>query len=195
MMQENGREAFEAQTLMHFDTLYRVAVSMTRNSDEARDLVQETYYKAYRFWRRFQPGTHVRAWLLTILKNTYYSARRKAMRDAMPYAFDTAAAPAGPEISLVPEDDDPTAVDDLLRRIVQDEVKQAIDALPESFRLPVMLADLADCSYQEIADRVGCPVGTVMSRLYRGRQLLRKRLQGFAQAAGYIAAREVSHAV
>ena len=195
MMQEDGREAFEALTLTHFDTLYRAAVSMTRNPDEARDLVQETYYKAYRFWRRFQPGTHVKAWMLTILKNTYYSARRKAMRDALPYAFDTAAAPDGPEVAPMPEDDDPAAVDDILRRIVQDEVKQAIDTLPESFRLPVMLADLADCSYQEIAERVGCPVGTVMSRLHRGRQLLRKRLQGFAQAAGYITVREITHAV
>lgn len=188
MRQERGREAFDALTLTHFDTLYGAAVSFTRNPDEARDLVQETYYKAYRYWRRFQPGTHAKAWLLTILRNTYINAYRKSTRRFLPHTFDV-DAPVGPDLSLIPEHTHAAEVDHMLRQVVQDEVKQAIDALPETFRLPVMLADLADCSYQEIAEIMGCPVGTVMSRIHRGRRLLRQRLQGFAQAAGYVKAR------
>lgn len=184
----NRCQTFEALTLTHFNTLYSVAVSLTRNADEARDLVQETYCKAYRFWHRFQAGTHVKAWLLTILRNTYINTYRKTTRRSLPHTFDT-EAPVDADFTLIPEQANAASMDNLLRHVVQDEVKQAIDDLPETFRLPVMLADLADCSYQEIADVMGCPVGTVMSRLYRGRQLLRKRLRAFAQASGYIGAR------
>ena len=188
MAPASERDAFEALTLTYVETLYSVAMSLTRDPDEARDLVQETYYKALRFWRRFQPGTHVKAWLLTILRNTHINIYRKRVRDAAPYTIDT-AAPVTPEFSLRPEDVISTGIDEVLRRVVQDEVKQALDAMPELFRLPVMLADMADCSYQDIAARVGCPVGTVMSRLHRGRKLLREHLQAFAEEAGYVNSR------
>ncbi len=183
----NPCDTFEALTLTHFNALYQVAMSFTRNADEARDLVQETYYKAYRSWCRFQPGTHVKAWLLTILKNTYINTYRKASRRFLPHTFDE-DTPRHADLTLMPELANTAEMDHLLRNVIQDEVKEAIDDLPETFRLPVLLADLADCSYQEIADLVGCPVGTVMSRIYRGRQLLRKRLKAFAQASGYVAA-------
>ena len=179
------RDDFEALTLTYLDVLYGVGMSLTHDPDEAQELVQETYYRAFRFWRRFQPGTHAKAWLLTILRNTHINIYRKRMRQAESYAYDVAAQPV-PERSIMPEDVASASVDELLRRVVQDEVKQALDAVPEPFRLPVMLADLADCSYQEIADRVDCPVGTVMSRLHRGRKLLRQRLRAFAQEAGYV---------
>jgi RNA polymerase sigma-70 factor (ECF subfamily) len=182
------RGAFEALTLTYVAVLYSVAMSLARDPDEARDLVQETYYKAFRFWRRFQPGTHAKAWLLTILRHTHINTYRKRMRYTVLSMMDT-AAPVASESSPMPEDVASTAIDEFLRRVVQDEVKQALDAVPEPFRLPVMLADLADCSYQEIADRMGCPVGTVMSRLHRGRKLLRQHLQTFAVEAGYVNAR------
>lgn len=178
---------FEALTLIHFNALYSAAMSFTRNADEARDLVQETYCKAYRSWCRFQPGTHVKAWLLTILRNTYINTYRKTTRRFLPHTFDE-DTPRECDLTLIPEVANAASIDNILQRVVQDEVKEAIDNLPETFRLPVILADLAECSYQEIADIVGCPVGTVMSRIYRGRQLLRKRLKAFAQASGYVAA-------
>lgn len=182
------RETFETIALAHFDTVYRVAVVFTRNPDEAQDLVQETYYQAYRFWHRFQPGTHVKAWLLTILRHTHISAYCSASRQPLHTTVE-AVEPFHDDVLYTQEWTDPASMDAMLRHVIQDEVKQAIDALPETYRMPVILADLAECSYQEIATILGCPIGTVMSRLFRGRRWLRTRLQGFARASGYIGAR------
>lgn len=181
----NNCDTFETFALTHFDTVYRVAMLLTRNSDEAQDLVQETYYKAYRSWDRFELGTNVRAWLLTILRHTHISAYRKRTPQLVPTSV-LPVAPVDTSTWVAPEWMDAALVDVILRHLVQDEVKQAISELPELYRLPVLLADLAECSYQEIATVLGCPVGTVMSRLFRGRQQLRTRLHAFAQASGYI---------
>ncbi len=179
------RDAFETIALGHFDTVYNVAMAFTRNPDEAQDLVQETYEKAYPFWHRFQPGTPVKAWLLTIVRHTHIRASRRASRHRIHRTVEP-VAPLDGDVSCTPEWTDPASIDAMLRHVVQDEVKQAIDALPETYRLPVLLADLAECSYQEIAAIVGCPLGTVMSRLVRGRKLLRTHLHVFARASGYI---------
>lgn len=182
---QSRREEFEALALAYFDALYNTALRMTRNPSAAQDLVQETYLKAYRFFDRFEPGTNLKAWLFTILRNTYINAYRKTARQQQQVDFehvrlfyaDTSASSAW---------QDRGSVEELLRHVVQDDVKRALDELPDEYRLVVLLADLEDFSYKEIAAIVDCPVGTVMSRLFRGRRLLRKSLEDFAKKSGYI---------
>jgi len=171
--------------LEHFHTLYSTALRLTRNASEAQDLVQETLLKAYRFFDRFEPGTNVKAWLFTILRNTYINMYRKTVRQQEQVEFERiepfyADAPSDPEWV------DQESLEAMLHHLVQDDVKRALDALPEAYRIVVLLADMAELSYKEIATIVGCPEGTVMSRLFRGRRLLRKSLQEFARKGGYV---------
>lgn len=185
LLQQTKQEVFEALALEYFDALYNVAVYLTRDPDEARDLVQETYCKAYRFFHRFEPGTNMKAWLFTILRNTYINMCRRAYRHHEQVDFaQIESVYADP--SVASDWTDYAAVETLLHHSVHDEVKHALDALPEEFRLVVLLADLEGFSYKEIAEMVGCPEGTVMSRLFRGRQRLQKRLAKFAKQSGYI---------
>ena len=181
------QEEFEVVVLEHFHTLYSTALRLTRNPSEAQDLVQETLLKAYRFFDRFEPGTNVKAWLFTILRNTYINTYRKTVRQQEqvdferiePFYADTANDPEW-------EWTDQEALEAMLRHLVQDDVKRALDALPEVYRIVVLLADLAELPYKDIATIIGCPEGTVMSRLFRGRRLLRKSLQEFARKSGYV---------
>ena len=185
---KSRREAFEAAALEHFDLLYNMAMAFTRNSAEAQDLVQETYCAAYRFFHRFQPGTNMKAWLVTILRHININAYRKSLRRPVLVDFEQ-VAPFYATSSPTPEWTDQTSVEALLLHVVQDEVKQALDELPEAYRLAVILADLTACSYKEIAIILDCPAGTVMSRLFRGRRLLRTRLEAFAKQSGYLRSR------
>jgi len=178
------REDFEALALEHFDALYNTAVRLTRNPSEAQDLVQETFLKAFRFYHRFEPGTNIKAWLFTILRNTYINVYRKAARQQQ-VDFDQ-VAPFYPDTAEPPVWANRSTVEETLRHLVQDDVKRALEALPYEYRMVVLLADLEDFAYKEIADIVGCPVGTVMSRLFRGRRLLRKSLAEFAKKSGYV---------
>ena len=181
------REAFEALALEHFDALYNTAVRLTRNPSEAQDLVQETFLKAFRFYHRFEPGTNMKAWLFTILRNTYINVYRKASRQQQVDFDQVAPFYADPSDSAEPAPQaDRGGMEEMLRHLVQDDVKRALEALPDEYRTVVLLADLEDFAYKEIAEIVGCPVGTVMSRLFRGRRLLRKSLAEFAKASGYI---------
>jgi RNA polymerase sigma-70 factor (ECF subfamily) len=176
---------FEAIALTHFDALYNTALRLTRNPSEAQDLVQETYLKAYRFFDHFEPGTNIKAWLFTILRNTYINTYRKTVRQQPQVDFEQ-VAPFYVDPSTSSEWTDRGSVEEMLRYVVHDDVKRALDDLPEDYRMVVLLADLEDFSYKDIAAIVGCPVGTVMSRLFRGRRLLRKQLEEFARKSGYI---------
>jgi len=177
-------EEFETIALEHFDALYNTALRLTRDPSEAEDLVQETFLKACRFFHRFEPGTNMKAWLFTILRNTYINAYRKASRQQRVDFEQVIPLYAAPETSS--EWDSHQSVEEMLRYVVQDDVKRALDELPDDYRMVVLLADLEDFSYKEIASIVGCPVGTVMSRLFRGRRLLRKHLADFAKKSGFI---------
>jgi RNA polymerase sigma-70 factor (ECF subfamily) len=181
----NKQAEFEAIALQHFNTLYSVAMRLTRNVNEAQDLVQETYLKAYRFFDRFEPGTNVKAWLFTILRNTYINAYRKAARQQEQTDFGRIEPFYADPAEEAPEWTDRASLEVMLRHVVQDDVKHALDTLPEAYRMVVLLADMADFSYKEIAAILDCPEGTVMSRLFRGRRLLRKQLENFARQAGY----------
>jgi len=172
---------FEQQVLEHLDMLYAVALRLTRNPADAQDLAQNTAVKALRFHDKFKEGTYIKAWLLTILRNTFINEyRRKARRPT--FVELTGAEPASstapdPDVFFEPARENRN---DLLE-LLDDEVKQAVESLPDNFRLAVIMADLEDKSYKEIAEAMNCRLGTVMSRLYRGRRLLRERLYDYAK--------------
>jgi RNA polymerase sigma-70 factor, ECF subfamily len=160
--------------LAFMNGLYGTAVRLTRDGDAARDLVQDTYLKALRARDRFQPGTNLKAWLYTILHNTWRNRRRDFARARVSFDSDTvdSAVDAG-QPGVV----DGRTPESLLLRALQDaDVKAAVDALPEAFREAVWLRDVEDLSYQEIADALSVPIGTVMSRISRGRKLLHASL-------------------
>ncbi|HVV86722.1 MAG TPA: sigma-70 family RNA polymerase sigma factor [Kofleriaceae bacterium] len=185
----NRRQEFERVALPHLDALHGAAYRLARNPRDAEDLVQEALLRAYRFWDTFEQGSNCRAWLLRILTNTYINEyqRRRRQREVLDAATAEQGAVDGVLIhegALVQRH--PEGV--LLDRSVSDDVQRALDALPADFRTAVVLCDVEGLSYKEIADVMDCPVGTVMSRLFRGRRLLETALRGFAIDAGYVRA-------
>jgi RNA polymerase sigma-70 factor (ECF subfamily) len=180
------RALFEQQALPFIDQLYGAAMRMTRNPADAQDLVQETFVKAFGAFRSFQQGTNLKAWLYRILTNTYINTYRKKQRD--PYKASTddleewqlGEAQSTTSASRTSRSAEAEAIDHL----PDSTVKDALQSISEDFRLAVYLADVEGFSYQEIADIMHTPVGTVMSRLHRGRRLLRERLTEYAQERG-----------
>lgn len=180
----NRSEEFEQLVLEHLDMLYGVALRLTRNPVDAQDLAQNTVVKALRFSSKFKPGTYIKAWLLTILRNTFINEyRRKARRPTLVQLSGTETAENN---TSSPDSGYEAVVHDSgdLLELLDDEVKEAIDSLPDDFRSAVIMADLEDMSYKEIAEAMDCPLGTVMSRLYRGRRLLREKLEVYAKSYG-----------
>ena len=179
-----ARAAFDEEALSHLDSLYRTALRMTRNPSDAEDLVQETYLRAYRFRHQFEEGTNLKAWLFKILTNAFLSLQRHRSRE-----------PALSALEELPEDDlflyqqlrslnrDQTsrsAEDEVLQHLLDDDVKAAIESLPPQYRMVVVLSDVEDLAYKEISRVLDIPIGTVMSRLFRGRRLLERALWNHA---------------
>ncbi len=169
-----GRATFEAEALALVDSLYRTALRLTRNPSDAEDLVQDTYLKAFRAADRFEPGTNLRAWLFTILHNSARNRARDRSREAVTVDSETVER-AGDTLAAGPGADTPEAL--LLRHTLAPDLQAAIDALPDAFRQAVWLRDVEEFSYAEIAEMLSIPVGTVMSRISRGRRMLFDRLQ------------------
>jgi RNA polymerase sigma-70 factor, ECF subfamily len=187
---ENPAASFEAEALPHLDAVYRFALRLTGSPSEAEDLVQETYLRAFRAWDQYTPGTRARSWLFTICRNAFLRDRE---RDARRHeivaraALDTADGDVASNETPVfagRADYDPEG--DFFRALVDDRIFEAIDELPHDFREIVVLSDLEGLSYLEIADVTSLPLGTVKSRLFRGRKLLRDRLHHLAVESGYI---------
>ena len=192
------RKALREQCLSHLDALYGAALRMTTHRQDAEDLVQETYLKAIRNLHRYRDDGTCKAWLFRILTNTYIDGYRKARRSPQPVELEEDGAsglyermvdPVGDPDAPPPEIDD---LEDFLGRFVGDEVKQALDGLPEVFRTAILLRDIEGFCYQEIADMLEIPIGTVMSRLFRGRKLLQDALREYAIREGYVRTREAS---
>jgi RNA polymerase sigma-70 factor (ECF subfamily) len=179
--QEDRRASFEREALVHLDTLYRVALRLAGNAADAEDLVQETMLRAYRSWDRFTPGTNAKGWLLTILRHLFINEYRRKRRHPATVDLDTIEPFAAFEDI---QEADPQGA--FFNRIVDDEVLRAVDQLPEAFREAVMLSDVEGLSYEEIAKVMDVPVGTVKSRLYRGRRMLQAKLYDYAVSMGYI---------
>jgi RNA polymerase sigma-70 factor (ECF subfamily) len=175
--------AFERDALASLDSLYRTALRLSRDRADAEDLVQDTYLKAFRAADRFAPGTNLRAWLFTILHNTAKNRSRDRARDTVAIDSDVVdrAADAAPPGSGTSDLATPETL--LIRDTLAPELQAAIDALPESFREAVWLRDVEEFSYAEIAEMLDVPIGTVMSRISRGRHLLFERLNPTRAAA------------
>ncbi len=164
---------FEAVALDHVDGLYNAAMHLTRNKLDAEDLVQETYLKAYRFFDRFQPGTNFRAWIFKILYNCFINSYRKKRKMPPRVDFETALATQANDLNIETQIHSP----DDVRNIFDDEICRALERLPEGFRRTLLLVDVWGFRYKEAATILGCPMGTVMSRLSRARQRLRLLLR------------------
>jgi RNA polymerase sigma-70 factor, ECF subfamily len=168
--------AFEADALASLDSLYRTAVRLTHSPADAEDLVQETYLKAFRAAGQFKPGTNLRAWLFTILHNTARNRARDLAREHVDVDSDAVERAAGENGAGPPSLSADTPETILLRETLTPDLQTALDALPPAFREAVWLRDVEEFSYAEIAEMLSIPVGTVMSRISRGRRLLFDRL-------------------
>ncbi len=185
--QKRKREAeLREQAADHLEALYGAALRLTKNARDAEDLVQDTYARAFRFEERYEPGTNLRAWLFRILYNTFVNRYRRRSRERELLGEmerhelqDSIVSDQALYALAHPEED-------YLSRLVSAEVLTALESLPEDYRNVVMWADVYEMSYKEIADIVGCPVGTVMSRLFRGRQKLKQVLFDYAVEQGII---------
>ncbi|HZJ67036.1 MAG TPA: sigma-70 family RNA polymerase sigma factor [Kofleriaceae bacterium] len=181
------RSEFERQALVHTDALFGAAYRLTRNARDAEDLVQDSLLRAYRFWDSFEQDSNCKAWLLRIVTNTFINEyqRKKRSREVLDAASAEQDATDG--VLMHAEATDRRSPERaLLERSVSDDVQRALESLPEDFRTAVVLCDVQGLSYKEIADIMGTPVGTVMSRLFRGRKLLAAALREFAVAEGYV---------
>jgi RNA polymerase sigma-70 factor (ECF subfamily) len=175
---------FEAEALPHMDVLYNFALRTTGNEDDARDLLQETYLKAYRFWDKYEKGTNIRAWLFRIMKNSYINRYRKETKEPDKVDYDDIENFYN---TIRAESTDPNDLQQqLYGNLLGDEVTKALQSLPDDFRTVVILCDIEGLTYEEIAEFVECPIGTVRSRLHRGRKLLQAKLFEYAKQQGMI---------
>jgi RNA polymerase sigma-70 factor (ECF subfamily) len=187
-MDKASRREFEKTALPLLDNLYGAAIRLTRDPALAEDLVQDTMVRAYRFWSSFKPGTNIKAWLFTIQRNTFINGYHKRGRtrkfrtdvkaQMKPLGSNAAvgnslSAPPGPEEALS-------------ATLTRARIMEALESLPRDYRLAVMLADLEGLAYKEIAEVMDCPIGTVMSRIYRGRKLMHKLLFDHAVEVGLV---------
>jgi len=178
---EDRRKIFEQEALPHLNALYAAALRLARNPDDANDLLQETILRGFRFFHQFTPGTSCRAWMLTILYNIFRNGYRRGAREQVAASAEeferradtnsvhSAAAPANPEQIV-------------LDSVLDHEVEQALNALPEEFRAVILMVDIEELSYEEAARVLELPIGTVKSRVSRGRASMRRQLQDFAIA-------------
>jgi RNA polymerase sigma-70 factor (ECF subfamily) len=178
------KQEFEELALQHLDPLYSAALRLTKNERDAEDLVQDTCMRAYRFFDKFERGTNIKAWLFKILTNTFINRYRRKVKERTVVEGVEREAVHERFVSRDATDFAANPEQYLFDRLLSDDVLRAIDSLPIDFRLVVILADLQEFSYKEIAEILECPVGTVMSRLFRGRKLLQKNLREYAEVQG-----------
>lgn len=176
---------FERDALQYMNQLYAAAMRYTRNPEDAQDLVQDTYAKAYTSFHQFEPGTNLKAWLYRVLTTTFINNYRKDQR--RPQTSDSELEDWQlAEASSHTSDQGKSTEDVVLENLPDSDIKNALAQIPEEFRMVVYLADVEGFSYKEIAEIVGVPTGTVMSRLHRGRKQLREKLADYARERGYV---------
>jgi RNA polymerase sigma-70 factor, ECF subfamily len=186
VLSQQSKQRFEEIAFEYMDSLYSTALRMTRDTAEAEDLVQDTYLRAYRFFDKFEEGTNFKAWIFKILTNTFINKYRKKIRTPQQVKLEKV------EFGLVSEEDtqEPPQWDgfdeEKYRELFDDDIKGALAQLSEEFRMVILLADVEGFAYKEISEMIDRPIGTVMSRLFRGRRILQKALEKYALQEGYI---------
>lgn len=179
------KKRFERDALQYMNQLYAAAMRYTKNPEDAQDLVQDTYAKAYTSFHQFEPGTNLKAWLYRVLTTTFINTYRKDQR--RPQTSDSELEDWQiAEASSHTSDQGKSSEDVVLENLPDSDIKNALAEIPEEFRIAVYLADVEGFSYKEIAEIVGVPAGTVMSRLHRGRKQLREKLTDYARERGYV---------
>jgi len=176
------RAHFEEEALVHLDALYSFALKLARARDEAEDLVSDTVLRAFERWEQYRLGTNIRAWLFTILYHLFVSRKRRIDAREVP------ESDSGPGRSTRDAVGDADPEGTFYDSFLDDEIVRAIDSLPDEYRAAVVLSDIQEMRYAEIAEILGIPEGTVKSRLFRGRRLLQRQLRGYAEAMGYVKA-------
>ncbi|MDZ7763759.1 MAG: sigma-70 family RNA polymerase sigma factor [Melioribacteraceae bacterium] len=179
-------EDFEREAIPHKDALFNFALKLTGGEDEADDLVQETYLKAFRFFDKFELGTNCKAWLFSIMKNTFINEYRKVSKE--PNKVDYEDVQNFYENIKADEVQTNHLVSDSFSNVFDDEITDAIAELPSDFQTIIILADIEGYSYEEIAEFMSCPIGTVRSRLHRARKLMFTKLHDYAENIGYVMA-------
>jgi len=175
---------FEREALPHMDALYNFALRMTGDGDDANDLVQDTFLKAFRFFDKFEKGTNCKAWLFRIMKNTFINTYRKKTKEPDKVDYE--------EVENFYENVKPSSTDsahlekEIYDNLLDDEISSAIASLPDDFKTVIILSDIEGFTYDEIADFIDCPVGTVRSRLHRARKMLFAKLYTYANEKGYV---------
>lgn len=177
---------FEAAALPFLDGLYNMGYRLTRNAEDAEDLVQETYFKAYKHYDKFQEGTNLKAWLFRILRNTFINGYRKKQNQPPQSAFSEIEESFESLVSQEPGREIKNPEQEILSGVIDEDVQEALNTLREDYRMVIHLVDLEGFSYKEAAEILEVPVGTVMSRLYRGRRRLERVLLDYARSHGYL---------
>jgi len=184
--EEEKKNKFEEIAFDFMDSLYSTALRLTRNTEEAEDLVQDTYLRAYRFFDKFEQGTNFKAWIFKILTNSFINRYRKKVRTPQQIQLDKVAFGLENEEENELKDEWTHYDEKKYEELFDDDIKSALSQLSEEFRIVVLLADIEGFSYKEIAEIIDRPNGTVMSRLFRGRRMLQKILDKYAKREGYI---------
>lgn len=176
---------FKDAALPHLDALYNMAYRLTRNAEDAEDLIQETFFKAYKYYDKFEEGTNLKAWLFRIMKNSFINGYRKRQSQPPESAFseieELFEAQLSDEAGQIKNPEE-----ELLESVLDEDIQKALGALRDDYRMVILLVDLEGFSYKEAAEILEVPVGTVMSRLYRGRRMLEKVLLSYARSHGYV---------
>lgn len=177
------QEDFEDEIIPHLDAMYNFALRLTSDPSDAEDLVQDTIVKSYRFFSSYEKGTNAKAWLFRILKNSYINNYRK--KSKQPNQVDYDEVSTFYETIRAERTDTSDLEDKMFRDLIDDDISHALDELPEDFRTVVLLCDVEGFTYEEIANMLDVPIGTIRSRLHRGRNLLKAQLQEYAEKRGY----------
>ncbi len=177
------QEDFEEEIVPHLDAMYNFALRLTSDPSDAEDLVQDTIVKAYRFFSSYEKGTNAKAWLFRILKNSYINNYRKQSKQPNQVDYDEVSSFY--ETIRADRTDTSDLEDKMFRELIDDDISNALEELPEDFRTVVLLCDVEGFTYEEIANMLDVPIGTIRSRLHRGRNLLKAQLKEYAEKRGY----------